>query len=326
MMSERADFAPSRFSTAALPAAERVERWRDFARNVVCVEIEPLSHAPFECAATLRSLPELRCVSWAGSAARFERTPKIVSKGADTFGLVINFDGSMTALQRDREISLGIGDAALMLHSEPAALVQSHGGGVCLVLPRAALTPLVSDVEDAAMRAIPLGNEALQLLTGYLTAMREGLVLARPDLRHLVASHIHDLVATAIGANRDGAAIASERGLPAARLAAIKADVTTHLGNADLTLAAVAARHKISPRSVQLLFESEGLTFSQFVLERRLARVHRMLGDPRHAGKTISAIALAAGFGDLSHFHRSFRRRYGATPSDVRAAGGRQMP
>jgi AraC-like DNA-binding protein len=35
---------------------------------------------------------------------------------------------------------------------------------------------------------------------------------------------------------------------------------------------------------------------------------------------------LAAGFGDLSHFHRSFRRRYGATPSDVRAAGGRQMP
>ena len=26
------------------------------------------------------------------------------------------------------------------------------------------------------------------------------------------------------------------------------------------------------------------------------------------------------GFGDLSHFNRVFRRRYGATPSDVRAA------
>jgi AraC-like DNA-binding protein len=41
--------------------------------------------------------------------------------------------------------------------------------------------------------------------------------------------------------------------------------------------------------------------------------------DPRHAGSTISAIALAAGFGDLSHFNRNFRRRYGASPSELRA-------
>jgi AraC-like DNA-binding protein len=46
-----------------------------------------------------------------------------------------------------------------------------------------------------------------------------------------------------------------------------------------------------------------------------------MLTTPSHAGWTISAIALASGFGDLSHFNRSFRRRYGATPSDIRSAG-----
>jgi AraC-like DNA-binding protein len=43
----------------------------------------------------------------------------------------------------------------------------------------------------------------------------------------------------------------------------------------------------------------------------------------RHAAMTVNAIALVAGFGDLSHFNRSFRRRYGATPSDVRAASPR---
>ena len=129
----------------------------------------------------------------------------------------------------------------------------------------------------------------------------------------------------AIGATRDGAAIAhGARACARRALRAVKADVIAHAGDPGLTLAAVAARHGLSPRSVQLLFESEGITFSQFVIEQRLARAHRMLTDPRHAGSTVSAIALASGFGDLSHFHRSFRRRYGATPSDVRAAGLRK--
>jgi AraC-like DNA-binding protein len=51
-----------------------------------------------------------------------------------------------------------------------------------------------------------------------------------------------------------------------------------------------------------------------------------MLTSPSHAGWTVSAIALAAGFGDLSHFNRSFRKRYGATPSDVRAEAHHREP
>jgi AraC-like DNA-binding protein len=52
---------------------------------------------------------------------------------------------------------------------------------------------------------------------------------------------------------------------------------------------------------------------------RRCWRAHRMLGNPLLAAQTITAIACEAGFGDLSHFNRAFRRRYGETPSDVRA-------
>jgi AraC-like DNA-binding protein len=69
-----------------------------------------------------------------------------------------------------------------------------------------------------------------------------------------------------------------------------------------------------------MLFEAEGTTFSQYVLGQRLALAHRLLTDPRDARSTITAIAFDAGFGDLSSFNRAFRRAYGATPSDVRAA------
>jgi AraC-like DNA-binding protein len=43
-----------------------------------------------------------------------------------------------------------------------------------------------------------------------------------------------------------------------------------------------------------------------------------MLSDPRHDALSITDIAYLAGFGDLSHFNRSFRQRYGATPRETR--------
>jgi AraC-like DNA-binding protein len=61
------------------------------------------------------------------------------------------------------------------------------------------------------------------------------------------------------------------------------------------------------------------MTFTEFVLGQRLARAHRMLSDPRLADQKISTVAFDAGFGDLSYFNRVFRRRFGATPSELRA-------
>jgi methylphosphotriester-DNA--protein-cysteine methyltransferase len=47
------------------------------------------------------------------------------------------------------------------------------------------------------------------------------------------------------------------------------------------------------------------------------AIAHRLKASPRRDEK-ISMIALDAGFSDLSYFNRTFRRRYGETPSGIR--------
>jgi AraC-like DNA-binding protein len=315
------DFAPLRVSTDALPVRERLPIWREvLGRKMIRVDIEPLSEAPFEAESTFRALPGLQTMWWTiGSAARLRRTPELISDGDDSLGLVVNLAGTPTYSQRGREVSLGHNDAVAILHGEPATAVHPLTQDLAVIVPRTALAPFVTNVEDRAMRLIPHHNDALRLLAGYLKLVHEGPPLATPELQHRVATHVHDLVAMAIGATRDGAAIAEARGVAAARLVAIKADIVARLDRRHLELAAVAARQQVTPRYVQLLFEREGITFSQFVLEQRLARAHRMLTSLPHAGWTVGAIALAAGFGDLSHFNRSFRRRYGATPSDVRA-------
>ena len=74
----------------------------------------------------------------------------------------------------------------------------------------------------------------------------------------------------------------------------------------------------MTPRYIHKLFENEGLTFSAFVLAQRLSRAHRILSDPRLADRNISSVAFGVGFGDLSYFNRAFRRRFAATPTEIR--------
>jgi AraC-like DNA-binding protein len=147
---------------------------------------------------------------------------------------------------------------------------------------------------------------------------------ANRQLQHLFVRHVYDLMALTFGATADATETAQCRGLRAARLKAIKADIRSHLGARDLSLNAVAKRQGISPIYIRKLFDGESTSFTRFVLEERLARAHRLLRDPRFADRTAGALALEAGFGDLSYFNRAFRRRYGAAPSDVRAAARTQ--
>ena len=111
-----------------------------------------------------------------------------------------------------------------------------------------------------------------------------------------------------------------EGGVRAARLKAIEPWILARLHHAELGIANVAAAHRLSVRYVQKLFHDEGTTFSAFLLNARLRHVHRHLQIPALAGRRIGEIAYDAGFGDLAYFNRAFRRLYGETPSDVRAA------
>src|SRR5581483_10314180 len=98
---------------------------------------------------------------------------------------------------------------------------------------------------------------------------------------HAIAQHILDLLGLCIGAEKDSAQLAMHRGLAAARLDAIKEDLVQRLASADCELNAVAARHGVSTRYVQHLFERSGTTFTNFLREQRLLAAHRLLRDPQ---------------------------------------------
>jgi AraC-like DNA-binding protein len=105
-----------------------------------------------------------------------------------------------------------------------------------------------------------------------------------------------------------------------ARLQAILAEIARRFSEPDFDLSKVAGTLGLSRRYVQRLLEETGTSFTEYLVERWLERAFAMLTDRRCLHLGIIDIAFAAGFGDVSHFNRMFRRRFGDRPSSVRAA------
>ena len=80
----------------------------------------------------------------------------------------------------------------------------------------------------------------------------------------------------------------------------------------------------ISRRRLDELFVGAlGKPVAPYIWERRLHYAGEVLRDPAQQHRTITDVALAHGFGDVAHFARAFKRRFGVTARDWRAGAYR---
>jgi AraC-like DNA-binding protein len=308
------------FSTDDLPERDRWPIWYEvFGRKVIKLQIELANSRPLRQTIRTRDFDGLSIMQGTTNGFLGRRTGPLIADSNDDFLFHTNLSGRSLCCQVGRELKLDTGEATFLSSAEVGFQdLPDPVHWLNIRIPRRSLATLVSDPEDCLVRRMPAQTEGLRLLTEYALMLSGRHEFATPPLRGLVATHVHDLLALVVGGTREAMEIAKGRGLRAARLSAVKANIAANLGRPELSLDAVAARQGISPRYVRKLFESEGTNFSEFVLAQRLVRAHRILTDPRMADRTISSIAFAVGFGDLSYFNRTFRRHYGASPSDVR--------
>lgn len=81
----------------------------------------------------------------------------------------------------------------------------------------------------------------------------------------------------------------------------------------------VATQFGISTRTLHLRFEKLEQTFGRWLLDARLEAASTALRNPGQYTCSISEIAYSCGFNDLSYFNKSFRTRFGVSPSEWRA-------
>jgi AraC-like DNA-binding protein len=315
------DFRMLQFSSEDFPRAARLAAWQDvLSRKLINAHVTADSTS-FHANVSLRAQANFRIGGGVidGSHNRLFASQR--DEDVADVALLICVAGEVVASYAGREQVLHASDAVLFSCSDAGDYGWRNPAEIVLLrMPRAALEPLAPSLQDVTGRLVPSQTDMLRLLIRYVaTLFSSGDFAMTPGADRIVASHVCDLVALSLGASRDSAARTVGRGRHAARLRIIKADILRNLERADLNVVKLAAAHHLSPRAVQRLFESEGTTLSAFVLERRLQRAYRILSDERFSDRNISSIAFESGFSELSYFNRSFRKRFGASPSEIRA-------
>ncbi len=306
----------------------RLSDWSEvLSRMLLKAEVEPLTPTPVQVDASLRLLPGVRFGAGQLSAMVIQRTRAIAAADREGFFIVINTEGPLTMRVAGRDVALEEGDGCFLRCSDEMSFVRhTTGRHACARVDGARLRALVPDADELSGLVLRRGNEALRMLTTYLRDLDDNQGLTSADLRAAVVSHIFGLLVLALHAAR--AEIAGGLSPGEAKRRAIKRYVVDNLAEQELSVAQVASANALSARQVQRLFEAEDTTFSEFLLVKRLENVHTVLTDNRQAHLSISSIALAAGFGDVSYFNRTFRDYYGASPTAIRqaAADRRNLP
>ena len=308
-------------STDEVQPTERFEYWRDaMDRHLLSGATDSLSERPFRAVAALRTLPGLRVGLGRIAPMIHHRTRAVLADENDDIALLVNLRGPLIVRRKGDDVIINEGEACLVACFEMGDYVLPRPGQLMLIrIARGALGAFAEVVDDVLGSIIPARTEALTLLVDYARTLPRGEWELSPGASRIIVDHVADLICLIVGAKGEATDVAARRGLAAVRLDAIKAYMREHVANADLTPETVAMAHGISPRYMRQLFESGAESFSGYLLTQRLTQAHCMLTSVRFGGSPISEIAYDVGFGDLSYFNRTFRRRYQSTPRDVRA-------
>jgi AraC-like DNA-binding protein len=303
------------FSTAELPAAQRVALWEDHNRSaLIGLRCHPFSEQPFDGTELNLQLDRMHLARVRGSSHVVERPAEVIRKSpADSIAVYLTVVGEAFFYHDDGVLTVRPGQALICDADRPFMRGFSHGlEELAIKVPRATFreltgldtlpVPLVRDFAqgDGAARTFarlidralrPEGGERLDEATAlHLLASMTGRVVADPGTVHLANA---------------------------------RAFIEDHLTDTGLNASRVAGGIGISERHLSRAFAAAGTSLPQFVLARRLERARALLLKCPQV--TIAEVGARCGFGSAAYFSKAFRTHFGVRAADVRrsAAAGR---
>lgn len=310
-------------STADIPPAARLRRWNDFgSETLTSMSVDPVDRTGFR--ATISRMPigllgftwmtttPAKASSLRGGAGAWATPTR------DAFLLMVQEWGRSCLWQAGKEAMLSSGDIALQdaatpwFHEAPESM-----GMVIIKLPTEALLYRVGDPSALVGTALKGNHGCTAFAAQVLLSIRRTLAdEPYDDWGDTLSDVILDVLEMAY---RRSERVERPRDFKVEQRLEMRSYVEAHLADPGLTVAKIADAVGVGTRYLQRLCLETGITPRRYVLEKRLDEAARRLraaaGDRR---ESVTDIAYAVGFSDLSYFSRAFTRKYGVCPRDYR--------
>lgn len=297
-------------STSRIDPAERIAFWNAGSSRIGGVRAVALSDV-FDAQVSIRKLDRL-CVYRLESTPHRVTTNGMARGGERMVGLRYQQAGSSLIIHGQRNFRLHAGDWMIAdPHVPHCAINDGDVAHLWLQLPCDSLA--ACDVAAAVARGHRLP------MTGELgEALRESMVHAiaakdeiSPQADRKLASALTALVRKALSGLPAAMSPASGREEVARRA---RAYIDRHLQDPDLSVEQVATVLGCTSRYLHKIFEGSE-SVSRYIWNKRLDLCRCQMEEQPESEQTLTDLAFEFGFNSSSHFSRSFRERFGTTPS-----------
>ncbi|HEX3602736.1 MAG TPA: AraC family transcriptional regulator [Steroidobacteraceae bacterium] len=258
-----------------------------------------------------------RVITVGGRTQLVRTAGDVAGDGREDYGVVIPRIGSHDFVNRGQQIECRAGTAALVAcfvpftHTKPDDSYDS----IYLAMPREFVEHRLIGAKRTFPRVHSIEHGLWLLARDTLcTLHREAVGLEKEQFTAAVRIAA-ELVLLALGGEADAQSGLSS--IRAGALARAKHIIARGLSDSDLTLVAVAAESGISLRYLHSLFRTEPWSAHQYLKLQRLARARQLLNLADARSTTVTDIAIACGYSNLSQFSTAFRHEFGISPKDA---------
>lgn len=303
-----------RFSTTVLQAPRRLQFWNEITAQAYVGTRVYSDDSKFVAEMWRWRVGDIVMLRPRSPSAVVERGTSGQSGPDSSRRLVLHIQqrGRTQFRQAGREAQLRAGDMEINFAPRHYRLDLAGPNDLLSVdMPAAPVLDRVPNLEGRICTRIPAQSGAVQMLHNYLLSLWQSgeRDLCTDIWKDDAVEALYCLVAAAVRVENNPR---QENSL----LARLKAVVAAQFDDPQLVTAMLAAETGVSPRSVQTAFSSQGTTPSAYISEVRLERAAQWL---RHGStRSITEIAMSAGFNDSAYFSRCFRNRFGCSPRDWR--------
>jgi AraC-like DNA-binding protein len=256
-------------------------------------------------------------VEIAGRVNRVERTHRDTRlDGVDQYAAVFQIAGQSTMSQNGQVVQLAAGDVVLVDKARPVTYVSDGKSAqwLSLQLPRKSLISHLGFEPQggASGRGGPPAGHLLYEVA--LNALKSDQAPFSPARSYMQLA-VYDLVGALFAPDSWSGSRLSDK-----LFSRIRGVIRARYADPDFGPREVAAEAGISLRYVQKLFTERDSTCSEYIYSLRLDHAAHLLQRRALLGthQPLSEVAYASGFRDYPHFARSFRHRFGCSPSGPR--------